>query len=196
MGAMREIIRKLETIEEDFFEIDKTTNTAVVRFEYETPEDVFDPTINSKTPVMSSDFLESSKRAIMQVPDKYKIRIDVAFDDLEGWSEDDLADISRKNLLFLLKSSYNASRSSNRLAISLALTGLIFIILSILLGQVWSDGSFFHSMVLYMLDIVATVPFWGAMDICFIENREKRRTVINMARRYDSIVFHQKKPAE
>ena len=70
--------------------------------------------------------------------------------------------------------------------------GLAFILLSIYIGSVWTEESVAKDIVVYILDIIATVPFWGAMEICIIDNRERRRKLSNIRRRFNTIEFRRK----
>jgi len=68
----------------------------------------------------------------------------------------------------------------------------MFIVLSVWINRIWESESFAEEIVVYMLDIIATVPFWGAMEIYIIDNRERRRKIFNIRRRFHSIEFSQK----
>ena len=192
MKSIREFNRELFLIEERFFEFDKTKNTVRFYLEYERPSEIFENNARTMTPMITGDFLEAISGAFSLIPNKYKVDIDVAFDDLEGWSEAELSDICRKNLCLRAKVYHRRAQSHNRLAAYMCLTGMVFIVLSVMLGRIWDDSSFLNGFVTYVLDIIATVPFWCAMEIYFIDNKENRIQAINLMRRYGGISCHRK----
>ena len=193
MSIMKDCKKELDSIQEKFFEIDKENKTVLFRLEFERPGELFVENLRAKIPVMTEEFLETIIEHITLVPDKYKCNIDVTFDDFEGWSETELIDICKQNLLLFLKRGNQKEKENNRLAISMAVTGIVFIIISIMVNRMWADDSFLFEIVAFILDIVATVPFWGAMDIYFIENKERRKKIVDVTKRFESITFHQKK---
>ncbi len=192
MDLFKNYKKELDTIEEEFVKIDKETNTACIQLEFEKPGDLFADSINAKIPMMTDEFLNMIVESVLQISDKYKVRFDVSFDDMEEWDEDSLAENFRKNILLMMKITHTEEEENNRLAAIMALTGIAFILILQFVNRTWSDGSYLCDLVSYMLDIVATVPFWGAMDIYFIGNRERREKVANVSKRFDSITFHKK----
>ena len=190
--SMKQTRKEYESIEEEFFDLDHGEKTALVRLEYETPEEIFDENADTKTPMMSEEFIERLGAAFDKVPDRYGLNIRVAFDDLNGYTEEDLATICRKNILQETRTRVRLAHRQNLLALALCGVGLAFILLSIWVGSAWQTESLAKEVVVYILDIVATVPFWGAMEIYIIENREKRRRITNITRRFHTIEFVRK----
>lgn len=130
MGAGKEANKKLKTIEEEFLYLDKERKKACIRLEYERPGDLFDSTVAMKKIRMKEEFLATIDGAIGLVPDKYKFTIDIAFDDFDGWTSEELTGITEDNIFLSTKISYNRNRKNNRLAGSLCAIGAVFIILS------------------------------------------------------------------
>ena len=186
---MEQTKSEFRSIEEEFFELDHENKEVLIRRTFEKPEEIFDTNAVTKTPLMTEEFIESLIGAFDRVPDKYKLNIRIAFDDLDGYSEEQLVDICRKNFMQETKTRIRYAYRQNRLAVALCGIGLFFILLSIWLGSVWTAESTVRDVVLYILDIVATVPFWGAMEICIIDNRERRRKILNIKRRFHTIEF-------
>lgn len=182
----------LETIEEEFFELDHERKTALLRFEYERPEDIFDSGAVRNIPMVSRDFLDKLIGAFDCIPSKYKLDIRIVFDDMQGYSEEQLMEIFQKNILLGVKIAFRVTRRQNRLALALFMTGVFFVLLSIWFNHTFTDDGVFREIVSYILDIAATVPFWGAMEVFFIDNREKKQTAVNIARRFHGITFEQK----
>ena len=189
---MEELGKIYLNIEDDFFELDHEQKTAIIRMEYERPGDIIEPSAATKTPRLTSDFIESVIGIFDYLPLKYKLQIQVAFDDMEGYNEEQMEDICQKNLVLETKTRYRDARSHNRLALYLCLTGVVCILLSIWVNNIWKDESTLRDIVVYVLDIAATVPFWAAMEIYFIDNKERRRRLLDLKKRFAGIEFHSK----
>ena len=189
---IKQASKEYEAIEEAFFEMDPERKTALISLAYESPADIFDESAATKTPLLSADFIETLIGAFDRVPDQYQLDLQITFGDLDGYTEEELAEIYKKNILQEIKTRARVTRRENGLALALCGVGVIFILLSILIGNVWESESIAKEIVVYVLDIVATVPFWGAMEICIIDNREKRRKITNITRRFHTIEFRQK----
>ena len=84
-----------------------------------------------------------------------------------------MEDICRKNILLETKTRNRIAYDHNRLALNLCLTCVIFILLSIWINSIWKEESILRDIVAYVLDIAATVPFWAAIEIYFIDNSER-----------------------
>lgn len=179
-------------IEEEFYELDHEQKTALIRLEYEKPSDIIKSNAATKTPWLTDDFLEDLINIFNYIPLKYKLKIRIAFDDLDGYSEEQMEDIFQKNLMLETKSRNRDARGHNRLALYLCLIGVLCILLSIWVNRIWTDESTLRDIVVYVLDIAATVPFWAAMEIYFIDNSERRRQLVNLKKRFAGIEFCRK----
>jgi hypothetical protein len=185
----------IKDIEEQFFDLDHENRIAHIPLEYEKPGDMFDGTIMSKVPKMSEDFIDCVIQSCELVPKKYKLNVDVVFDDLDGYTEEELSDICIKNILLEIKIRKRRTDRENRLALGLCVIGLLFILASILIGNVWTDGGTAQEVVMFILDIFATVPFWGAVEIYVIDSSEKRKIIEDLLRRFHAITFRKKQEA-
>jgi len=123
------------------------------------------------------------------IPDSYKLDFEIILDDPEGYAEAELEKICRSNVLLEMKMHSREAKRENRLAISLCAVGLLMILISIAVTQLWTAESRARDIVLFILDILATVPFWGAADICFVGNRKIRQRAANFVRRFHAIRF-------
>ena len=188
----KQSIKDYNSIEEAFFELDHENKTAFVRMEYEKPGDILEEGMKTRMPRMSMSFFEMVISLFDYIPDKYKLNIQVAFDDPEGYTGEQLEQICRRNVEMELKTSRRVASRRNRLALLLCGTGLGFILLSILISNLWQDGSTAKDIVAFVLDIAATVPFWGAMEIFFIDSRERRKKITNIRKRFHGITFSRK----
>ena len=184
--------KALMSIHDDFFQLDRQEKRARIDLEFESPSEIFSPAVQSGIPVMSEEFLARIINTFDYIPDRYKLDISVSFGDLEGYSEERLEEIFRKNLMLELRILGQKVHRRNRLVLILCGTGLAFILLTSWLNRLWTEEGTVKDIVFFILDIVATVPFWGAMDIYLVEGSEKRKTAANIRKRFHSISFRRK----
>ena len=184
--------KALMSVHDDFFQLDRQQKLARIDMEFNTPSEIFSPVVQSGIPMMSEDFLAQLFNAFDYIPDRYKLDISVTFRDLEGYSEERLNEIFRKNIMLALRTLVQKTRRQNRLVLILCLIGLVFILLSAWLNRLWTDEGTGKDIVFFILDIVATVPFWGAMDIYLVDGSRRRKTAANIRKRFNSITFHRK----
>lgn len=184
--------KALMSIHDEFFTLDKKKKLARINLEFESPSEIFSSVVQSDIPIMSEEFLLWLFNAFDFVPDRYKLDIGIFFSNLEGFTEERLEEIFRKNILLALRIRVQKVHRRNRLAMILCGIGLIFILLSVWLNRIWTDDGTVRKVLLFILDLVATVPFWGALNICLIDGSERRKTVANIRKRFNSISFHRK----
>ena len=182
----------LMSIHDDFFQLDKQNNLARIDLEFRAPSEIFSPTVQAGIPIVSEEFLTHLFNAFDFVPDRYKLDINVFFSDLEGYSEERLDEIFRKNLMLTLRILSQKTRRRNRLVLILCAVGLAFVLMNVWLDRLWADEGTAKRVVFYLLDIVATVPFWGAMDLYLVKGGKRRRTAANVRKRFNSISFRRK----
>ena len=184
--------KKLLSIHEDFFQLDKQNKLARVDLAFDSPSDIFTQTVQAGIPIISEDFFVWLFNIFDYMPDKYKLDISISFSDLEGYSEKRLEEIFWKNMLLELRILGQKARRRNRLVLFLCMTGLAFILFTVWLNRLWTGEGTVKEIVFFILDIIATVPFWGVMDIFLVEGSERRRTAANIRKRFNSISFHRK----
>ena len=189
---LKEDGKALLSIHEDFFVLDKEAKLARIDLAFDSLSDIFSPAVQANIPILNEEFTAWLFSAFDAVPDKYKLDITVSFNDMEGYSEESLKEIFRKNILLALRVRGQKTHRQNRLALTLCIIGLVFILATVLLGQVWTEESTVRDIVFFILDIVATVPFWGAMEVYLIDGSERRKTAANIRKRFNSISFRQK----
>lgn len=180
-------LRDYEHIENEFFGIDG--GTAKVRLHFEKPDEVFDANCLSKTPVLNDDFDEWLQSAFEMVPSKYKLALEISFDDMDGYTQEQLSEIFRKNLLLSARTIGQSVRKRDRLAVGLISAGLIAFIVMMLISRLWEAESLWHEVFFYFLDIATTVLFWEAAGILLVENREHRIKAKAYRERFASIRF-------
>ena len=180
------------SIHEDFFQLDKQNKLARIDLAFDSPSDIFAQTVHAGTPVLSGEFLALLMDSFDYIPDRYKLDISVSFSDLEEYSEEDLEEIFRKNMMLQLRILGQKTRRRNRLVRILCVIGLAIILFGAWLNRIWANEGTAKDTVFFVLDIAATVPFWGAMDIYLVEGSERRKTAANIRKRFNSISFRRK----
>lgn len=189
---MKEVLKSIKDNEENFFDLDKDNKIALMKLEFDNPNDIFDKNAITKTPILNDDFIEWLKCSFEYTPEKYKIDLDISFNDMGGYSEHELKDIFYKNVLLKGKETFNETRRKNKVAIGLILLGIIFFIIMLLINNLWVNGGLFKEILSYIMDIGTTVTFWEALTILIVENKEKSDITLNLIKRYGNINFHQK----
>ena len=94
--------------------------------------------------------------------------------------------------MLVLRIQSQKARRRNRLVLILCAIGLVFVLLSVWLDRLWTNEGTVKNIIFFILNIVATVPFWGAMDIYLVKGSEKRKTAANIRKRFNSISFQRK----
>ena len=182
-------IKEIANIEKSFFDIDETTKVARITLEFQCPDDIFDQSYATKTPVLSNDFSEWIKSAFDLVSPKYKIDLTVRFNDMGEYTEEELSGIFRKNIDLEFKSKFVANRKKNHVAFSLIGVGVALFLAMMLISRLWDTESVGKEVFVYISDIAATVTFWEAMTILVVEQKEKRAYLRNLRNRFSAIRF-------
>lgn len=190
MKDIKDLIKR--DVEKEFFDLDQKNGVAHIELSYEKPSDIFDCNTKTKVPKMSDEFIDWVIRSFELVPNKYKLDVDIVFDDMEGYTEEELLEICQQNILLEIRIRKRRTRRENSLAMSLCAIGLIFIFASIYIGRVWTDGGSVQEIVSFVLDILATVPFWAATEIYVVNSSERRKTLKNLLWRFHAISFRRR----
>lgn len=80
--------------------------------------------------MMSGEFLTQLYNTFDYIPDRYRLDISVSFRNPEGYSEERLEVIFRKNMILALRIISQEARRRNRLVLILRAIGLLFILLA------------------------------------------------------------------
>ena len=183
-------------IEKEFYYYDEKEKVAQLCWEFEGPDEIFDKNSFTNIPVLNDDFVELLISVFDYVPPKYKLDITVCFNDMEGFDEKELDEICRKNILLLMKVQNRKANDQNTLALLLCGIGLLFGLLYFYVLVNFPDGGTLQEIGLFFLEIIATVPFWGAADIFFVDNSEQRKAVKKLKKRFHQITFTEKSADE
>jgi len=186
----KELLDLYKDIENEFFELDHEKKIALMKLHFSKVSDIFDTNSLTKQPIMSDDFLDWIKSAFDYAPKKYKIDIDISFDDLEDYSEEELEKLFLKNVFLEAKKSGRDMIAKNKIALNLIILGLIFLVTMILITSLWKDGGVIKEIISYIMDIACTVTIWEALTILIIDNKEKREYSKNLMKKFDKIIFH------
>ena len=192
---MAKLLEDYKNIEKEFFDLDDENHIADVCFQYASPDDIFDESIRTKIPMMSQDFIDRISESFDLAPTSYKLNFRLFFDSMEGYSSEELSEIAHNNLLLLSRLHSEQVKKQNCLALMLCAVGALFILLTIILNNLWTKDSLISQIVYFVLDIASTVPFWSAADIYFTAGTEKRKQVSNLLHRFLEISFEER-PAE
>ena len=189
---MKDKIRNLINIENDFFDLDNENKIANMKLEFETPDEIFDKNSITKIPIFSDDFSDWLKVAFEYTPKNYKINLDISFNDFKEYTEDDFKDIFIKNTLLEFNRSRRKNKLKNRIAYCLIFLGILFFVIMLLLSNLWKNGGLVKDIFSYMFDIATTVMFWEAATILIVENAERRNYAKSLIKKFGSIDFHKK----
>ena len=189
---MKKELKEFIGIEDDFFDLDKVNKIADMKLEFKKPTDIFDINSISKMPILSDDFISWIASSFDMAPQGYKINLEVSFDDLEGYDNDTLKNIFRKNMMLEFKKTREKAHTKNLIAFSLIGIGVIFFIAMFLIVNLWENGGVAKDIFTYIADIATTVTFWEAMTILVVENKERRSYMKNLYSRFSNIEFKKK----
>ncbi|MGM9858135.1 MAG: hypothetical protein ACI311_02645 [Bacilli bacterium] len=143
--------------------------------------------------MLSDDFNEWISCAIDYTPVNYKVNLNIYFEDLEGYTLEELNDIFSKNMALEFKHSEHNSFSKNRLAYGLVVGGVLLLIVTLLITSLWKVESIFKDIVSYLLDIATTVVIWEAMTILLVEDRERKSYYRRTFRKLENVTFYKKR---
>ncbi|MBQ9276698.1 MAG: hypothetical protein IJ226_03795 [Clostridia bacterium] len=185
----RKSVKEYLSVEEEFFDIDKENKIAYLKLHFSSPNEIFDENSVTKMPIMSDDFTDWIKSSFELTPSRYKISLEVVFDDMCGYTGEQLQDIFVKNTLLDAKKYQHLISKQNKIAISLVGIGIISFVAMMLVTALWKDGGVAKEIFAYIADIATTVTFWEAMTILIVQNKERRSVEKSLTRRFASIEF-------
>ena len=192
LSEKKKIIKKFE-VEMEFFDIDDENKRTNFNLEFSSPEDIFDPNLKSGVPALSDDFIEWLKESLEYSPKKYKIDLNVTFDDLGEYTEEELTIIFKKNMMLEYKRMKINEFSKNLLAYSLIVVGIVLLISTFTILSMWKNIGLIYEIFSYILDIATTVVFWEALTILLVEGRERKFYLKQIITKFDKVVFKKKK---
>ena len=184
-----EFVEKYNHIEEEFFILDKENNIANISLEFNNPSEIFDLNYVTKTPILNDELTEWIYSIFELVPNRYKINLNICFDSLEGYKEEELLDIFKKNILLEYKKLINSQHRQRRIALSFLGSGILVLIITLLLTFLWKDGGVLKEVISYILDVIVYVVMWEAVTILVVDSRERNFKIKNAIKRFNKITF-------
>jgi len=185
-------VKELLNIEEDFFDLDKENKIAHMKLEFDNPDSIFDKNSLTKIPIFTDDFIERIQAAFEYTPRGYKIDLDIAFADMDTYSEEDLKNYFTKNTLLEMQRSQRKMNTKKIIAWALVIMGVISLIFLLLFTTLWSNEGAVKDVFIYIFDIATTVTFWEALTILVVENTERNAYLKSLKKKFHSIKFHKK----
>ena len=176
-------------IEEKFFQIDPETNTAYVKLSYHSPDDIIDSSFAAAIPILRESFFEQISRIFSIVPEEYSVELLVSFEDFGKYTIASLREIWDLNFQLEFESLKKTGKAENKLALWLCFVGILFVIGYFLLITCWIGGGEVKEVIAFLLEIMATVPFWCAMEIYFVNNSEEKEKKDSLEKRFRSVSF-------
>ena len=180
---------KYKRIEEEFFTLDKENNIANISLEFNNPSEIFDLNYVTKTPILNDELTERIYSIFELVPNRYKINLNICFDSLEGYKEEELLDIFKKNILLEYKKLINSQHRQRRIALSFLGSGILVLIITLLLTFLWKDVGVLKDFIAYILDVIVYVVMWEAVTILVVDSRERNFKIKNAIKRFNKITF-------
>lgn len=184
-----EFVEKYNHIEEEFFTLDKENNISNISLEFNNPSEIFDLNYVTKTPILNDELTEWIYSIFELVPNRYKINLNICFDSLEGYKEEELLDIFEKNILLEYKKLINSQHRQRRIALSFLGSGILVLIITLLLTFLWEDGGVLKEVIAYILDVIVYVVMWEAVTILVVDSRERNFKIKNAIKRFNKITF-------
>ena len=184
-----ELKRELKNVAQSFFETDEETGIAKAVLKFETPEDIFDKTYATATPVLREELIEHMVSVLRLAPPEYKVDLTLRFDDLNGYTEEDLLDIVEKNQALKTKRARLENGSRMRLANFFVAIGVLFFLSMILVRRFWIADTVWNDLFFYFFDIVTTVNFYQAATIFVVEAKERKASIKIMQDHFNHLVI-------
>ena len=179
-------------IEREFYAFDDENKIVKMELEFDSPQDIIYTNLKSKVPVFTDDFNLWITDSIKFIPKDYKLNLYIEFADMNGYKEEELETIFKKNIILNFKTKNRETNNKNKIALALILFGMLFFIVMMIIKGLWETDNFWHEIFFYILDITTTVLFWEAAGILLVENQESRITYKSYSKKFNEIIFTQK----
>ena len=186
------MVKELQDIEHEFFEIEEDRKLANIVLQYERPEVLFDHTIVSGAPLMRPEILGAIEKTFALVSPKYMLDLTLRFDEMGTYSEENLMDALKKNFALEVKSKRAASERRSKLARGFFASGLLTFFLMVMFRFVWITESAWSEFFFYLFDIAATVSLYEAVTILSVEREEKQAVIRDLHKRFSGIHFEKR----
>lgn len=182
--------RQIELLEK-YFKVDRAKKTVDVRVAYDKASDLFYERIgNVEHPLMKDAIFEQARRIGTDIPDDYRVSLNVCIADYEDYSPSELVS-SLKDLIEL--SYFRGEKKQRRKAVLAAVLATVGIFLLFLMGyssvNAWFGTGEIASLVNEVIDIAAWVFIWESVTVLFLEPNESTLQRASFVRRIRLISF-------
>jgi hypothetical protein len=177
-----------------YFEMDNEKGIATVRFHYDHFNDMLRPHLGSGADrFLNADIIENVDTILNTIPVFYQIHFIFEVKDFDGYTPEQAKAIFEENYQFIFYSSKIAMRRKSRVALGLAITGILFLVLNILAislhfgkGTLDSDTI---SILSEIIDIIAWVFLWESASIFFFDRSQIQAHQVNIRTRISNVLF-------
>ena len=121
-------LESIYRIGDRFFEMDHREKIAFVKLNFENPDEIFNRNYLAKMPIMSDDFISWIDSVFRLIPQEYRIDLEILFNDMQGYGEEEMEEIFRQNILLEYRAAFSEHRRQNKTAMKLLLTGVCLFI--------------------------------------------------------------------
>lgn len=182
--------RQIELLEK-YFKVDRASKTVDVRVAYEKASDLFYERLgNVEHPLMKDSIFETARNIGADVPDDYKINLNICISEYEDYSPSELVQ-SLKDLIEL--SYFRGEKKQRRKIVLAAVLATVGIFLLFLMGYSSLNGWFgkgeVASLMNEVIDIAAWVFIWEAVTVLFLEPNETTLQHAAFVRRIRAVSF-------
>ena len=182
-------LEEWDSIEREFFKIDEEEKTAKIVMQYDSAEDWIDSTCLTDTPLINTEVLDQIRSVFGLAPRKYKVDLTLRFNDFGPYTETQMADILKKNLIIELKGKVNETRQRDRTAVYFIIAGLLSFLFMFLMRSALAGDTMWDEFFFYLFDIITTVSLYEAVTILFLEKKEKLAEFRNLLDSVSAIHF-------
>ena len=149
-----------------FFTI--TGNTAKVRLEFDTFSEFIDPNIgDNKVEYLNSNLTDKLSVIFAQIPQKYKIEVDVCIKDFGDYTQEEAENIVRDNVQLMIHGFLLEQNRKRKISLTLLGCGIVMLLVSYSLSRISLPTIFFD-----IMNISGTLFVWEAASIGLIEKKE------------------------
>lgn len=181
-----------EKVEHAFFEIDEQENIAKIVLRYDSPEDLFEHSCVSETPLLSQETQANIQNVFSLVPSKYKIDLTLRFADFGSYTEEKLMDTVIGNFVLELKRQEAETKKRTKRACDFMAAGILSFLFMFITHCLWAGETVWSELLFYLLDIAATVSLYEAVTILSLERREKLAELKTMHDHFSAIHFEKR----
>ena len=181
--------KEWKQIEHNFFEVDEKEKIAKIVLLYHSPEDLFDLSCATKTPLLKRDTMANILNVFGLVPPKYKVDLTLRLDDFGPYTEETLISTLVKNFDLGLKGEEASLKKRDKQACGFLIAGILSYLLMFMSRWFLGEETVWRELFFYLFDIITTVSLYEAMTILTLEKREKLSEIKNLHDKFSAVHF-------